>query len=450
MEISKRLLAPLLKRCPTGTPPGKSTPEPSQARAKVRVEGLWKVFGPRPQQVLNSEWRSRGRSEVLEATGHVVALRDVSFHVAVGETFVVMGLSGSGKSTLVRCLLRLIEPSAGRILVDGEDLLKYSRRRLVAFRRHKAGMVFQRYALLPHRTVEENVAWGLELQGLGPRKRRARAQELLELVGLKGWESHYPHQLSGGMQQRVGLARALAPDPQILLMDEPFSALDPMIRREMQGELIRLQEQLKKTIIFITHDLDEAIKLGDRIAIMRDGEIVQVGTPEEIVATPADDYVAEFTRDVRKAEVLPVRVIMQTARVRLYEWQGPQVALHEMRQAEGAVAFVVDKEEALVGMVTLQAAVEAAASGASSLRGLTQVPPIILQAEASVAQMLAEALDYDWRVELLPVVDDRGRLVGEVHRTVMRSLAVEAAPKVFSPRHGAEGTPSAQDVPSPA
>ena len=227
-------------------------------KPEVEVRGLWKVFGRHPERILASEWRHKSRNEVQKKTGHVIALRDVSFEVAPGETFVIMGLSGSGKSTLVRCLLRLIEPSEGQLFVGGEDILQYSSNQLIQFRRSKAGMIFQRFGLMPHRNVIDNVAFGLELQGVDRRVRLNRAREVLTLVGLAGWENNMPHELSGGMQQRVGLARALAADPEILLMDEPFSALDPLIRREMQDELCRLQKQLKKTIIFITHDLDEA------------------------------------------------------------------------------------------------------------------------------------------------------------------------------------------------
>jgi glycine betaine/proline transport system ATP-binding protein len=249
----------------------------------------------------------------MEKTGCVAAVRDVSFEVSPGEVFVVMGLSGSGKSTLVRCLTRLIEPTAGQVLIDGEDVLKLGEERLREIRRTKVSMVFQHFGLLPHRRIIENVAFGLEIQGVEKTERMAAAQRVIEVVGLDGWADSYPDELSGGMQQRVGLARALATDPQIMLFDEPFSALDPLIRRDMQDEVVRLQKELKKTMIFITHDLMEALKLGDRIAIMKDGHFVQVGTPEEVVGHPADDYVADFIRDVPRAHVLTVRAIMRPA-----------------------------------------------------------------------------------------------------------------------------------------
>ncbi len=272
--------------------------------------GVWKIFGSDPDEGRRLADAGRSRSEILDETGCVVAVRDVSFTVQRGETFVVMGLSGSGKSTLVRCLSRLIEPSDGEVLIDGDDVCGFDDDRLRELRRHKVSMVFQHFGLFPHRRVIDNAAYGLEIQGVGRDERHARAAEVLAMVGLAGWEHHYPQQLSGGMQQRVGLARALTVDPEILFFDEPFSALDPLIRREMQDELLALQRRLGRTLVFITHDFDEALKLGDHIAIMKDGEFVQVGTPEEVVSRPADDYVREFTKDVAKAKVLKVGSVM--------------------------------------------------------------------------------------------------------------------------------------------
>lgn len=255
--------------------------------------------------------KGASRDETLNQTGHVVAVRDVSLEVAEREIFVVMGLSGSGKSTLIRCLSRLIEPTAGEVIINGADVTHMNERDLREVRRHTVSMVFQRFGLFPHRRVIDNVAFGLEIQGQGENERLRKAQEVLELVGLTSWENHFPHELSGGMQQRVGLARALAVDPEIMLCDEPFSALDPLIRRDMQNELLHLQNSLNKTMLFITHDFLEAIKLGDRIAIMKDGEIVQLGTPQEIVANPANLYVKEFTQDVPRAKVLTAESIME-------------------------------------------------------------------------------------------------------------------------------------------
>ncbi|NUM43480.1 MAG: glycine betaine/L-proline ABC transporter ATP-binding protein [Anaerolineales bacterium] len=277
---------------------------------KVELQHIWKIFGPNPQYIFEKMKQDNSRAEILRETGHVVAVRDVSFEVAEGEIFVVMGLSGSGKSTLVRCLSRLIDPTAGKVMVNGKDVTAMNEDDLRELRRHTVTMVFQRFGLFPHRRIVDNIGYGLEVQGVERETRRTKSRQILELVGLKGWENHYPHELSGGMQQRVGLARALAVDPEIMLCDEPFSALDPLIRRDMQNELLNLQKTLHKTIIFITHDFLEAIKLGDRIAIMKDGAIVQIGTPQEIVAHPVNDYVREFTQDVPRAKVLTAETIM--------------------------------------------------------------------------------------------------------------------------------------------
>ncbi len=276
----------------------------------VHVDGLWKIFGPRADKIIGTEQAHLSRKELQEQTGHVVGIRDVSFDVAPGEVFVVMGLSGSGKSTLVRLLTRLIEPTAGTVELYGERITGMDDSALLDTRRRKVSMVFQHFGLLPHRKVVDNVAFGLEVRGEGKTKRRNRAQEMVDLVGLSGYENNYPDQLSGGMQQRVGLARALAADPEVLMFDEPFSALDPLIRRDMQNEVIRLHEEVGKTMVFITHDLAEALKLGDRILIMRDGEIVQIGTPDEVVGAPADDYVRDFTSEVPKSHVLTLKWVM--------------------------------------------------------------------------------------------------------------------------------------------
>ena len=277
----------------------------------MRVENLWKIFGPRADKIIGTEQANLSRKELQEQTGHVVGIRDVSFEVAPGEVFVVMGLSGSGKSTLVRLLTRLIEPTQGTVELYGDDITGMADSALLDTRRRKVSMVFQHFGLLPHRKVVDNVAFGLEVRGDGKGDRRNRAQEMVDLVGLTGYENNFPDQLSGGMQQRVGLARALAGDPAVLMFDEPFSALDPLIRRDMQNEVIRLHEEVGKTMVFITHDLAEALKLGDRILIMRDGEIVQIGTPDEVVGAPADDYVGDFTSEVPKSHVLTLKWVMR-------------------------------------------------------------------------------------------------------------------------------------------
>ncbi|MGZ4714412.1 MAG: quaternary amine ABC transporter ATP-binding protein [Acidimicrobiia bacterium] len=279
----------------------------------ISCRGVWKVFGPKPDRIVGSPDADLPRTELEARTGCVAAVRDVSFDVPEGGVFVVMGLSGSGKSTLIRCFSRLIEPTAGEVTIDGRDVRALSMPELRELRRTRMSMVFQNFGLLPHRRALDNVAFGLEVQRRPKRERLDRAQEMLDLVGLGSVGDSYPDELSGGMQQRVGLARALANDPAILLFDEPFSALDPLIRRDMQDEVVRLQEELHKTVVFITHDLAEALKLGDQIAIMRDGRFVQVGTPQDVVANPADDYVRDFVRDVPRGHVLTARSIMRPA-----------------------------------------------------------------------------------------------------------------------------------------
>ncbi len=276
----------------------------------ISVRGLWKVYGPKAERVIGSPDADLPRRELEAKTGNVIAMRDIDLDVAPGEVFVVMGLSGSGKSTLVRCLTRLIEPTAGSVHIAGVDVTAANDEQLLDIRRNTVSMVFQHFGLLPHRTLVDNVAFGLEVRGNDKAERRAKAAEQLELVGLGGMGDYKPHQLSGGQQQRVGLARALATDPQVLLFDEPFSALDPLIRREMQDEVIRLRREVNKTMVFITHDLSEALRIGDRIAIMRDGRFVQVGTPAEVVLNPADDYVRNFVRDMPRSHVVPVDAVV--------------------------------------------------------------------------------------------------------------------------------------------
>ncbi len=276
---------------------------------KLSCKNVWKLFGDKAEDFLKNRVESPSQADIA-AAGFVGAVQDASFDIHDGEIFVIMGLSGSGKSTLVRCLTRLIEPSAGHVLFNGEDLLSMSERDLIAVRRHKMGMVFQHFALLPHLTVLQNVAFPLQIQGASRMQREQRAREVIELVGLQGREAYFPRELSGGQQQRVGIARSLAVEPEIWFLDEPFSALDPLIRREMQNEFMRLQSVLHKTIVFITHDFDESIRLADRIAIMQDGKIIQIGTPEQLVMHPATDYVAEFTRAVPRVKVLSARSIM--------------------------------------------------------------------------------------------------------------------------------------------
>jgi glycine betaine/proline transport system ATP-binding protein len=283
----------------------------SSTDAALSVRNLWKIFGKGSDGIIGTPDADLSRAELKEKTGCVVGVKDVSFDVAPGEVFVVMGLSGSGKSTLVRCLIRLIEPTAGDVEIAGDDVRGMSDSQLRELRRHHVAMVFQHFGLLPHRRVIDNVAYGLEIRGVRRAERQAKAAEILELVGLTGNENSYPDQLSGGMQQRVGLGRALAVDPELMLFDEPFSALDPLIRRDMQNEVIRLHSEVGKTMIFITHDLQEALKLGDRILIMRDGKMIQIGTPDEIVAAPANEYVRDFVSDVPRSHVVTLKWVMR-------------------------------------------------------------------------------------------------------------------------------------------
>lgn len=378
---------------------------------KVSVKGLWKVFGSGVPTELTDELLQKSKAELREESGWVVGLRDVNFDVQQGETFVVMGLSGSGKSTLVRTLLRLIEPSFGSIEVDGEDILRYSDGELMEYRRTKTAMVFQHFGLLPHRTVEENAAWGLEVRGIDREERLERAHEVLDLVGLNGWEQYRPNALSGGMQQRVGLARALAADPSVMLMDEPFSGLDPLIRRDMQNELLRLQQQMHKTMVFITHDLSEALKLGDHIAIMRDGAVIQIGTGEEILANPADDYVAEFVRDVRKSSVVTLRTLMEPVQVKLKSEMSPKAAMDALSKMGEVAGFVADKRGTYVGAVSFAKLAEAHRNGcADCFEALVDdVTPLSEDASVSAALPLVRHMSGPQ-----PLIDADGRLAGQV------------------------------------
>ena len=326
---------------------------------KIVVENLTKIFGSHPQQGLKRLKNGEQKDEILTKTGMTVGVNQVNFSVKAGEIFVIMGLSGSGKSTLIRLVNRLIEPTDGEIFIDGDDITKMDNTKLIETRRKKLGMVFQKFGLLPHRTILSNVAYGLEIQGIKKEEREAKAMKVIDDVGLKGYEASYPSQLSGGMQQRVGLARALANDTDILLMDEAFSALDPIIRKEMQDELLKLQNKLGKTVLFITHDLDEALKLGDRIAIMKDGRIVQIGTPEEILENPADDYVSKFVKDVDRSKVLEATHVMKKPEVLMSYKDGPRVAIRKMEEAGASSIFVVDKEKNYKGLLTIDDAIKA-------------------------------------------------------------------------------------------
>ena len=399
----------------------------NNGRPFIQVNSVWKAFGNEPDKVLDPQYADKDKSFFQAEFGTVLGLQDVSFQVDQGETFVIMGLSGSGKSTMVRCLIRLIEPTAGDITIDGENVTSMSEKELIDFRRNKVAMVFQHYGLMPHKTVLDNASWGLEVQGVTLEERYTRTREVLDLVGLTGWEDAYPRQLSGGMQQRVGLARALAVDTGILLMDEPFSGLDPLIRRQMQDELLRLQDELKKTIVFITHDLNEALKLGDRIAIMHEGRVAQIGSPEDIVLRPEDAYVGEFTQDVRLESVLTANRIMVTPKATVMGHQGPRAALHTIGQSDGDAGWVVDMKERYIGLLSISAAERALRAGVKRLdeawhyvdREYRAMPPT-----TTFDQLIPIAIGSDYPI---PIVDDDNILVGEVHRASLAEVLAETS-----------------------
>ena len=392
----------------------------------VEVQGLWKIFGDNPEAILESEEkRTATKESLLEESGCVVAVRDVSFSVNKGELFVIMGLSGSGKSTLIRCVLRLIEPTSGQLLINGEDIIGYDNDKLMNLRRHTTGMIFQHFGLFPHRTVIDNAAYGMKVRGIGKEERYARAGEVLERVGLKGWENHLPGTLSGGMQQRVGIARALANNPDILLMDEPFSGLDPLIRRQMQDKFIALQSELNKTILFVTHDLDEALKLGDHIAIMKDGEIIQMGTPEEVITAPTDGYVREFVQDASPAKVVTASSIMEEPKVILYEWQSPKVAMHQLRTKRINEAYLVTRGGKLVGLVTMDRLIELFRNGGKSVREAVEPDFLKCTGDTVVEDLFALAASTGYPIA---VVDEDDEFLGEIYSsTVLVSMIQEKA-----------------------
>ncbi len=389
--------------------------------AQVEVRNLYKIFGAHPDRALKLLEEGMSKQKIMETTGHTIALQDVTLEIERAEIFVVMGLSGSGKSTFIRCLNRLIEPTSGEIRLDDEDVLQLNKEGLRRLRLHRMSMVFQRFSLLPHRTVLDNTAFGLEVQNVKKSERNEAAMRWLQIVGLKGWEESYPDELSGGMQQRVGLARALTTDPEILLMDEPFSALDPLIRHEMQEELLNLQAKLHKTIIFITHDLDEALHLGDRIAILKDGLVVQVGTPEEILTNPATEYVADFTRDVNRSRVITVEAAMIKPRALASDHSGPRVALSLMKEQGVSSAYVVDKERRFQGIITSDEAVRAVRDGAKTLERYVTTDIAQTSPETVLADSMTLAAECPWP---LAVVDGDGVLVGILPRiAVITALA---------------------------
>lgn len=378
---------------------------------KIEVKDVTKIFGKHTKKAMQLLDTGKTKAEILESTGATVGVKNATFDVYDGEIFVIMGLSGSGKSTLVRMLNRLIEPTAGQILLDGADIVSLNKEELRKVRREKIGMVFQNFALFPHRTILENTEYGLEIQGVNKEARHEKAREALKLVGLEGYEKQYPDQLSGGMQQRVGLARALANDPDILLMDEAFSALDPLIRKDMQNELIQLHDEMGKTIIFITHDLNEALRIGDRIALMRDGQIVQIGTPEEILMNPSNKYVERFVEDVDLSRVLTANHIMKQAE-RVQVDRGPRVALRLMKNHGISSIYIVDKQNRLLGAVTAQDANKAFEQGKSLKDVLIENIPAV-----KADTLLTDLFNLVSTASIpVAVVDEKHRLQGIIIR----------------------------------
>lgn len=387
----------------------------------ISISGLYKIFGPKPASVLDMVKQGASKEEVLAQTGHTVGLKDINLDIHNGEIFVIMGLSGSGKSTLIRHFNRLIDPTEGQINVEGTDVMKFSPKELESFRRHKMSMVFQRFGLLPHRKVIDNVAYGLEIQGIEKTQRLSKANEWIETVGLKGYGDQYPSQLSGGQQQRVGLARALCTDAEILLMDEAFSALDPLIRSEMQDQLIELQEKLHKTIIFITHDLDEALRIGDKIAILKDGELVQQGTPDEILLNPATDYVEAFVKDVNRARALTVETVMQKPALRITTSRIEE-ALKQMRKSDHDYGYHVTAD-GYQGLITEETLEEAAGDDAVSRIDESHYEDVpTISSESAIEEILTEAISSDYS---LPVINDEGELEGELQKECVADIFSE-------------------------
>ncbi len=384
----------------------------------IRIENLYKVFGTAPQTVMDRVREGQSKDDILAETGHTVGLKEIDLTIERGQIFVIMGLSGSGKSTLIRHLNRLIDPTEGKIIVGDVDVMQLDQKELQEFRRHKMSMVFQRFGLMPHRTVLQNVAYGLKVQGIAKKERETKAADWLETVGLGGYGKQYPMQLSGGQQQRVGLARALCTDAEILLMDEAFSALDPLIRSEMQDQLIELQEKLHKTIVFITHDLDEALRLGDRIAILKDGELVQEGAPEDILLHPATDYVEAFVKDVNRARALTVENVMKPPVSRITT-DTIEDALKQMKGFKDDYGYY-ENEDGYQGIVLQETLEKALKEGThKQIRDdmLEEVP--LISPDSALEEIIPETLGADYP---LPVVGDKGELQGRLSRTSLAEV----------------------------
>lgn len=378
----------------------------------IKLDRVSKIFGKQPESILPLIEEGKNKEEILNETGHTVGVYEASMEIKKGEVFVVMGLSGSGKSTLIRCLNLLHEPTDGSVYIDGEDITKANGGSLKKIRQEKIAMVFQHFGLFSHRTVLENVEYGLEIRKVNKEKRREIAMHNIEIVGLKGYEDNYPEQLSGGMQQRVGLARALANDPDILLMDEPFSALDPLIRREMQLELMDIQDRLQKTIVFITHDVNEAFRIGDRVAVMKDGQVVQTGTPEDIIEEPANDYIADFIQDIDRSKVLQAEHIMIEPNVYAMVDESVQEAIRKMKQHGISSIFVIDQEKTVKGIVTIDDAVRGVRHN-RTLTELLRTDIEIVKDDEHVSDLIPKALNTRFP---LAVVNDEQKLVGFILR----------------------------------
>ncbi|MFS5908220.1 glycine betaine/L-proline ABC transporter ATP-binding protein [Streptococcus agalactiae] len=402
----------------------------------LEVKNLTKIFGKKQKAALEMVKQGKSKTEILEKTGATVGVYDASFEIKEGEIFVIMGLSGSGKSTLVRMLNRLIDPSSGNIYLDGKDIAKMNVEDLRNIRRHDINMVFQNFGLFPHRTILENTEFGLEMRGVSKEERTMLAEKALDNAGLLPFKDQYPSQLSGGMQQRVGLARALANSPKILLMDEAFSALDPLIRREMQDELLDLQDTNKQTIIFISHDLNEALRIGDRIALMKDGEIMQIGTGEEILTNPANDFVREFVEDVDRSKVLTAQNIMIKPLTTVLEIDGPQVALTRMHREEVSMLMATNRRRQLLGSLTADAAIEARKKGLP-LSEVIDKDVVTVSKDTVITDIMP--LIYDSYAPIA-VTDDNDRLLGVIIRgRVIEALAnVQDETVVESPKETVE------------
>ncbi|MCC5910502.1 MAG: glycine betaine/L-proline ABC transporter ATP-binding protein [Clostridiaceae bacterium] len=384
---------------------------------KIKVENLTKIFGRNPKSVLKKLENGMTKDKILAQTGHTVGVDNVSFDVNEGEIFVIMGLSGSGKSTLIRCLNLLNKPTEGKVCVDGEDIVQYNKKQLQTFRQNKMAMVFQHFGLFTHKTVADNVEYGLEIKNMPKEERKKIAEEILETVGLKGWGVKMPNQLSGGMQQRVGLARALANDPDVLLMDEPFSALDPLIRREMQLELLDIQSELKKTIIFITHDVNEAFRIGDRVAVMKNGKMVQIGTPEEILTNPANEYIEDFIKDIDKSKVVQAKNVMLNPSPLVFMKDGPKVAMKEMKSSGISSVFVVDKDRKLRGIITIDDTIKAIQEN-KTLEDILRTDYFTADPEDYIQDLIANAMETKYPIA---VVNDDKKLVGILVRVSVLS-----------------------------